>query len=265
MVGGVRVTPEQLAEVLRSAVLNEGTESNSVDALKGKLSELGDGAIPQLDRLLADPSLVVSEAAADILESIGSQVAYDKLVEYALRHLEDPTGQTKLPGPGWVRLRRLGPPVLQAMARQYDSSLPSSTRLAMIFIAQQIGDPAELSLIEQALAESDSRLVEAAAEALGTLDSQEAYERLIQLIRSSKARHRVGAIRGLRRLGNKQAVRPLFDAMTSADQTVVASGASSAETRTERQLISDAIDSLTGMSLNGDPDRIRAWLEANSL
>lgn len=244
---------QELIEELRR------TSSPDRDLLQ-KIAAGGDEVIAPLEPLLSDPSIVVREAAADVLDLIGTDAAYDTLVHFALHHLEDPSRQTKLPGPGWQRLRRIGAPVLPAMTRRYDSSLPFETRLAMIFIAQQIGDPAARPLVDRALNEADGRLVEAAAEALGVVDGPGALERLVQLLQSNEA----GAIRGLKLLGDQAAVRPLFEALASLDQTISHWGASAGMPVSRRDLLLDAIETLTGESFNGDANRIREWLERHS-
>lgn len=255
---------QELIEELRENLLS-ATDSAGVSDLLHKIAQRGDEAMAPLEPLLSDPSAAVREGAADVLEMIATDAAYDNLVGFALRHLKDPSQQTKLPGPGWQRLRRIGRPVLPSLTRRYDSSLPFETRLAMIFIAQQIGDPAARPLIDRALNEPDARLVEAAAEALGAIDGPGANERLVQLLQSPEVHHYAGAIRGLKLLGDPSAVRPLFEALPSSDETIPQWGASSGMPASRRALILDAIDSLTGESFNGDTDRIREWLERHSL
>jgi HEAT repeat protein len=260
------MTTVQLIDELLAATLQEPADATRIRDVQQSLAKQGDEAIRQLDSLLVDSSANVREVAADVLELIGTETAYDKLVEFALRYLDDPTHQTKLPGPGWRRLRQLGKPVLPAMARHYDSSLAFATRLVMIFIAQQIGDPAARPLIDRALSEYDPRLVEAAGEALGSVDGPDAYDRLLQLLNSKDDRHRLAAIRGFGRLGSKAAVRPLVEALASADQTASAGGGSRRDERfTVREEIAEVIDSLTGESLKGDVNKIRAWWEAHSI
>ena len=229
--------------------------------LQQKIAARGDGAIAQLEPLLSDPSTALREAAADVLELIGTDAAYDKLVDFALHHLKDPSQQTKLPGPGWQRLRRIGKPVLPAMTQRYASSIPFDTRLVMIFIAQQIGDSAARPLIDRALNEADERLVEAAAEALGVVNGPGAFERLVQLLESNQ----VGAIRGLKLLGDRSAVRPLFEALALPEQMISPRGASVGIPMRRRDLILDAIETLTGESFHGDTNRIQEWLDKHSL
>ena len=253
----------ELVEQLRKALL--AGDAAAVTDLHQKLAARGDEAITALDSLLLDQSATVREGAADVLESIGAAAAYDKLVEFALRHLEDPSRQTKLPGPGWQRLRRIGRPILPAMSQRYDSSLPFDTRLAMIFIAQQIGDPAGRPLIDRALSESDPRLIEAAGEALGSVNGPGAYERLLELLNAGDQSQRVGAIRGFERLGDKAAVRPLLEALPASGQAVSFGSESAGEQVDLRDLILDAIDSLAGESFHGDVNKIREWLERHSL
>lgn len=252
-------TQESIHELRR--MLLSSTDRAAVGDLSQKIAGRGDVVIAELEPLLSDSSTAVREGAADVLELIGTSAAYDKLVDFALRHLKDPSQQTKVPGPGWQRLRHAGKPVLAAMTARYDSSLPFDTRLAMIFIAQQIGDPAARPLLERALVESDPRLVEAAAEALGVVDGPGALERLVQLLQSNEEHFRAGAVRGLKLLGDQAAVRQLFEALASSDQTVSHWGASSGVPSSMRDLILNAIDSLAGESFNGDTNRIREWLE----
>src|SRR6185503_20102006 len=126
--------------------------------------------------------------------------------------------------------------------------LPFDTRLAMIFIAQQIGDPAGRPLIERALSESDPSLMEAAGEALGSVNGPGAYERLIELLNADEESQRIGAIRGFERLGDKAAVRPLLGALPASDGAVSLWSESAGEPVDLRRLILDAIDSLAGES-----------------
>lgn len=253
----------ELVEQLRKALL--AGDAAAVTDLQQKLAARGDEAIASLDSLLLDEPATVREGAADVLESIGSGAAYDELVEFALRHLEDPSRQTKLPGPGWQRLRRIGKPILPALSQRYDASLPFDTRLAMIFIAQQIGDPAGRPLIERALSESDPSLMEAAGEALGSVNGPGAYERLIELLNADEESQRIGAIRGFERLGDKAAVRPLLEALPASDGAVSLWSESAGEPVDLRRLILDAIDSLAGESFRGDANKIREWLDRHSL
>jgi HEAT repeat protein len=251
----------ELVEQFRAALL--AGDAATVTRLQQKLAARGDEVITSLDSLLVDESSVLREGAADVLESIGSEAAYDKLIEFALRHLVVPS--TKLPGPGWQRLRRVGKPLLPALSRRYDSSLPLDVRLIMIFIAQQIGDPAGRPLIDRALSETEPRLIEAAGEALGSVDGPGAHELLVNMLNGQTQSHGVGAVRGFERLGNQAAVRPLFEALVSADATISPMSASADDQVSLRELILDAIDSLAGESFNGDTDRIREWLEKHHL
>jgi HEAT repeat protein len=259
------VTTEQLVNELRAATLHD-PQSRRVREVKQALADRGEGVLAQLGSLLIDSSLDVREGAADVLELIGTEIAYERLVDFALRNLEDPAKQTKLPGPGWRRLRQLGRPVLAALERAYRSSLPFDTRLTMIFIVQQIGDPEGQPLIARALSESDPRIVEAAGEALGSIDGPQAYERLVELLNAPDIHHRLGAIRGFQRLGDKAAVRPLFERMTSEDETIPAWGGSRGAAGSNLSaLIADVIDSLTGAPLKGDINNIRSWLDTHSV
>ncbi len=165
----------QIIGELRAAAMEDPQNSSRIRQLQTSLAQLGNEVIEELHSLLNDSFLRVGEAAADVLVLIASKEAYDALLNYALDHLHDRAGRTKFPGPGWIRLRELGKHVLPAMARHYDSSLPLDTRLAMIFIAQQIGDPSAQPLIHRALSEPDSRVVEAAGEALGSIDGPDAW------------------------------------------------------------------------------------------
>lgn len=260
------MTTVQLFNELRAAALQDPSDASRLRDAKQNLAARGDETVRELDSLLGDSFTEVREAAADVLESIGSEEAYDKLVEFSLRHLQDPSHQTKLPGPGWKRLRRIGKNILPSMARRYHSSLPFDTRLTMIFIAQQIGAPEGRALIDRALSESDPRIIKAAGEALGAVDGPGAYDRLVQLLSSRHELHRLGAVRGFERLGNPSAVRPLLEALVSADQTVPSAVPSSSEGAFSiRAAIADTIDSLTETALRGDVKKIQVWLDAHSI
>lgn len=259
-------TSEIIAELHKAAIKDRPTDAPHVAALKQALAERGDEVVKELCFLLDDLDPRVSETGADVLETLASEAAFDALVTYCLRHLDDPTGQAKPPGPGWLRLRRLGNAVLPAMARNYGPGLQVKTRLAMNFIAHQIGDPAALPLLEKALSDPDSRLGEVAAEALGSVDGAGAYDRLLQLLSSENSRHRLGAIRGLGLLKNPAAVRPLLDVLTSGDQSLLAWAPSSRdETITLHGAAAQAIDLLTGEQLDGDVESIRAWLKSHAI
>lgn len=255
------MTTRQAAEEMAAAVLGSADQAR-LRELQRTLAQGSDEAVSQLSLLLVHPDLRVSEAAADVLQTIGSERAYDALVAHALRHLDDPTGQTKLPGPGWRRLRLLGRPVLPALGRAYRSELPFETRVTTVFIVQQIGDPAGLPVLETALQDADFRLVEAAAEALGGVGGSSAYPRLVELLHSPHPQHRLGAIRGLALLGNPTAVKPLLEVLRTDDRRCVQWGpARTGSSSTLRKTASDAIDTLTGERLGGDISRIRAWIE----
>ena len=255
------MTTQEALEELEAAVLSSADPAR-IRELQQTLAQGGGEAASALSSLLGHRDLRVSEAAADALQAIGSEEAYDTLVAYTLRHLDDPTGQTKLPGPGWRRLRLLGRPVLPALGRAHRLELPFEARLAMVFIVQQIGDPAGLPLLESALRDADPRLVEAAAEALGGVGGSLAYPRLMELLHSPEPQHRLGAIRGLGLLGNAEAVEPLLEVLQTDDRRCVQWGpARTGSPPTLRKTAADAIDTLAGERLGGDVPRIQAWIE----
>lgn len=254
----------QLIAELRTAIGESGPHNTqSLTDLKQALAKHGDKAVMQLGVLLTDRNSLISEAAAEVLQLIASERAYDELVGYALRHLDDPTGKTKLPGHGWRLLRMLGKTILPAMHRAYCVEQSFETRLSMIHIVQLINDPAGVPLLDIGLTDSDSRLVEAAAEALGRVGDQLAYERLVRLLGSDNVQYRIGAIRGLKCLGNPAAVEPLLGVLLEKDEPLVRWGPSrgaEAET-TLHQAAAKAIDILTGEQLGGQVARIRCWIE----
>jgi HEAT repeat protein len=256
------MTISQLVTQLREAALqSDAADAPPVKQLQETLAERGDEAVKELAPLLRDSDMRVSEAAADVLQKIASEAAYDEMVAYTLRHLDDPTGQTKLPGPGWRRLRLLGKAALPAMRRAYKPELPFATRHTMILITHQVADSAGLPLLEAALAESDPRLVESAAEALGSVGGPAAYNRLVQLLDSKDAQHRAGAIRGLGLLGNLAAVEPLLNVLLSKDSRYQGWGSGASESAmTLHRIAAEVIDALAGEQLNGDAERIRDWL-----
>lgn len=257
---------KQIGSDLRRAVLESGSsESPRVKELKQIIQRHGDKAIGELTSLLHDPDIRVSEAAADLLQGIPNESAYNELVAYALLHLKDPTGKTKSPGPGWRRLRAIGKSVLPSMSKAYASELPFETRLSMIHITQQIRDPAGIQLLEAALKESDFRLVEAAAEALGRVDGPLAYDLLVKLLDSENVQHCIGAIRGFKLLGDKAAVKVLLEVLLREDQPykLWATSSESPVNTTLHYAAANTINLLTGEQLDGDVGRIRIWIETH--
>jgi HEAT repeat protein len=255
-------TNELIASLRATILAGAPSETARLNEIRRDLRLHGDEAISALAGLLDDADSRVREAAADVLEMIGSERAYDALVADSLAQLHDPSGRSKLPGPGWRRLRALGKAVLPALSRAYGSELPFETRLAMIHITQQIGDPAGLPLLEAALAEIDSRLIQAAAEALGAVGGAPAYERLVDLLGAEDRAQRIGAIEGLRRLGNPAAIEPLLAVLLGEDRTAAQWSASRPALQpTLHSAAAQAIDALAGERFGGDVDRIHAWLK----
>lgn len=250
-----------VAQLREAARDSSSPDTRRLRDVQRTLQHHGDQVVPALAPLLDDPNPRVGEAAADVLQAIASDRAYDRLVAYALRRLDDPSGRTKLPGPGRTRLRTLGPAVLPALARAYGGEPEVQTRLAIIHLVQQIGDAAGWPVLEQALADGDPRLVEAAAEGLGQIGGPDAYDRLLRLLTSDDVQHRAGAIRGLSDLGNAAAVEPLLAVLVTEDQPPASWGPSpEAEPDTLHELAADAIYCLTGEQFDGEVDRIRGWL-----
>ena len=229
------------------------------EALLARGVEIAD----DLASLLNDPDLWVSECAAEVLGEIGSERAIDRVVEYSLLHLADPTGLSRERGPGWGRLLALGKAALPAMTRAY-SQAPNETKLLMIHLVQYMGDPAGKPILDQALAEADGVRARAAAEALGSLGDPTVYQRLVELLKSGGVQQRCGAIAGLRRLGMVAAVEPLLEVLEGEDEVVPVSGPSPGAVReTVHDAAATAIAELTGQWFGKDVRRIRDWINSN--
>jgi HEAT repeat protein len=253
---------ELITELRTVALSNNKPDDLRLHELKQALQAQGAQGLRGAVELLRDPDLRVSEIAADILEMIPGEAVAEELVAYALNHLTDPTGRSKMPGPGWRRLRRLGKAILPALCCYYSEQPSFDTRLAMIHIVQQIGDPAGLPLLEMALTDADPRLVEAAGEALGQVDGAGAYDHLTRLLDSENVQYRLGAIRGLGLLKNSAAVEPLLNVLLAHNQPYVQWESSPTGTKLPslQHAAAEAIDTLTGEPLRGDVARIRCWI-----
>jgi len=256
----------QLVASLKAVVLaSESPDDVRVKQLQRALQEQGDASVDSLAGALRDPEVRVSEAAADVLQAISSDRADEVLVRYALGQLADPTGRTKIPGPGWRRLQALGKRALKFLIRAYGPDQPLQTRLSMIDLVRQIADPDGLLLLETALAEDDSRVVQVAAEALGRIGSPDAFERLLELLGSENVQHRLGAIQGLQELGNSAAVEPLLGLLLAEDEPYAVWWPSpTAGPHTIHHAARQAIDALTAADFDGDVPRIRAWVQRHS-
>lgn len=230
--------------------------------IQDELRRRGDAAIDGLAPLLADADPQVAAVAVEVLQSIGTDRALDRLVAWALPNLTDPTGETKLPGPGFRRLVAIGRPVLPALNRAYRPDLPFKTRRGMIEVVFFIGDPAGLPLLEAALAGRDEDVWAMAGEAIGKVGGPSAYQRLASLLHSADVERRAGAIWGFGRLGEAAAVAPLLEVLLAEDQPILPPIESApSRGRTLHSEAARVIDELTGEPSSGDVAKIRAWLE----
>jgi len=256
---------ERFISHFRNEVIRSGIQDQSkIKTLGNDARQLGDKAVQEISALFKNGEFQVREAAADLLEEIGSEAAMDALVTYGIENLNDERGTFKLPGAGWVRLRTAGRKILPALARAYKAVLPVKTRLNMIHIAHQIGGVEALQLLEIALKETDPRLIQAAAEALGRVGGGAAYSRLVQLLFSDIAQVRFGAIQGLQLLGNPKAIRPLLKVLLVKDYPIQQwwSGRDAIPLSLHRAA-AEVIDALACQSFNGDIDSIQQWFPAH--
>jgi HEAT repeat protein len=107
----------------------------------------------------------------------------------------------------------------------------------------------------------DSRAIAAAADELGRLGGPGAREELERLLGAGDARVRAGALSGLRRLGDPAAVAAIAP-LLGDDEPIPRLSLESPEGGSVpiRMLAAAVIDELTGEQLDGDRDRVRAWL-----
>lgn len=254
------MTIPELVIAFRAALLDDlAGRPAELPTLWAELHGQGDAAVPELAALLGDPDGRVTEAAADLLEAIGTPLAVEWLVRYAVTRLHGPEGD-KGAGAGQYRLLNLGAAALPALARLYPQVGPLEDRLALVHLAHQIGDPAARPLLDAALAEADSLVAGAAAEALGATGDPAAVDRLVPLLEAPAVKLRAGAVAGLALLGQPAAIAPLAALLEAPDAAVPQWASASAMPPSLHDLAAQAIDRLAGEPLGGDPARIRAWL-----
>jgi HEAT repeat protein len=247
------------AEALRRAAQREDP---SLDAHKRTLCSFGPAAVEPLAPLLKDPDLRVTEAAADVLQTVGGEAAVDRLVRYALSHYQHPSGHFRTPGPGWERLQAIGPRALSVLARVYRESADFERRQRVLVAVGVIGDPGGEPILDLALSDADPRLVQIAAGMLGAVRAPKAQARLVELLRAPDVLTRFGAIQGLGALRDPAAVAPLLKVLLAPDEEVPAwwDGALAGEPTLHSEA-RQAIDTLTGEPLGGDVEKIRGWLK----
>jgi HEAT repeat protein len=109
--------------------------------------------------------------------------------------------------------------------------------------------------------DDDVRAVAAAADELGRLGGRGAREELERLLAADDPRLRASALSGLRRLGDADAVAAIVP-LLGDERPIPPAGEESREGGRVplRMLAAAVIDELAGEPLDGDPERVRAWL-----
>jgi HEAT repeat protein len=107
----------------------------------------------------------------------------------------------------------------------------------------------------------DPRATAAAADELGRLGGPGAREELERLLAAGDPRLRAGALSGLRRLGDAAAI-PAIVPLLDDERPIPRAGEESPEGGRVplRMLAAAVIDELAGEPLDGDPERVRAWI-----
>jgi HEAT repeat protein len=107
----------------------------------------------------------------------------------------------------------------------------------------------------------DPRALAAAADELGRLGGPGAREQLERLLAAGDPRVRAGALSGLRRLGDAAAVAAIAPLLADEEPIPRMAQESPEGGRVPlRMLAAAVIDELAGQPLDGDPERVRAWL-----
>jgi|SRR5690242_8169658 len=110
----------------------------------------------------------------------------------------------------------------------------------------------------------DPRAKAAAADELGRLGGPGAREELERLLASGDPRLRAGALSGLRRLGDPRAIAAIAPLLADEEPIPRASVESPEGGIVPLRMLAGAvIDELAGEPLEGDPERVRAWLASH--
>lgn len=266
----------EIAERLAAQLYAPESETGKI---KLELVKHGGIAVPSLLKLLTDEDLLISEAAADVLQSIGSRQARDAVMEYSLRTLVLPIdGSRSDDGPGYSRLEDFGVAALPQIMRSYRENAArrpledkhARQMMKLVFIASFLPERAGLPLIELALNSAYGDVVSAASSCLGKLGGSGALAKLIPLVDKNNARieyegrrdYRLGVIEGLVKLGDPAAIEPLFNYLVLLGQPprdMAFLAAVSLRPSFQTALVR-AIDKISGQILKGDFARIRAWI-----
>jgi len=253
----IGVLKDEVQEVREGAVqaLGRLRDPRAVDPLIGvlrdwpsmysvgrSLKEIGEPAVEPLIAALTDDNSVVRAAAAKALGSIEDPRAVEPLIlalgdedpqvrknaVTALRWIQDPRAVEPLIGSLKDEVREVREGAVQALGRLRDPRAvdpligvlrdwPSMYSVGRSL--KEIGEPAVEPLIA-ALADDDSAVRAAAAEALGSIEDPRAVEPLILALGDEDPQARKNAATALRWFRDPRAVGPLIGALKDEDKGV---------------------------------------------
>jgi HEAT repeat protein len=183
----------------------------------------------------------------------------DAEVDEALQHLSDgPMGY----GAGDDRLIAMGPRALPALQRAF-RRLNTIDAEHAVSIVSRIRAPAGEPILIAALDLKSDRARQWALIGLGEIHAPSALPRLVAALGDRSPAMRLGAVLGLQALGDPAAVAPLAR-LLEGENPVVIIDQDNRNPHPERlhTYVKAAINRLTGEKLDGDPLRIRKWLES---
>ena len=252
---GSSASTRALAVQLQVAAREDTPE---LDAVKRALGARGAEAVPEAVALCEDPDARVSEAAADVLEEVGSDDALDAVAVYASSWVENEKAWRRRR----ERLKRLATRSIAPLERRYRKATDVSERASILDAILPCGRSA-LPIVRLAVDDPDLRLQGQAEWMFGLLGGSEACPLLVERLRSDDVRLRIAAIAGLRASRDRGAVAHLIPILLAPDRDLH-NNYHLPVNPTLHQEASAAIDELAGEPIGEDPVRARAWLLAHS-
>lgn len=254
-------------------------QSPDLDFIQRYLVRYGETIVPALLPLLADQDRRISEAAADVLQRITSHQAQDAVIAYSLRNLLEQPRMTKwLTGVGYDRLIAIGIPALPAITRAYHQYASVNQRggdylSTLIQVAASMPNQAGLPLIEEAFEHACPDTSGVAARELARMQGQASFSRLVKFLErfdtNTECPHVAGgkaltcrlAVSALVDMGNPDAVEPIYKLMLKLDPEPQKWRERVTYYPSCLQATVHALDKLTGQTMDGNPQRIGAWVE----
>ncbi|MFO0555308.1 MAG: hypothetical protein U0271_43430 [Polyangiaceae bacterium] len=163
--------------------------------------------MPRLKELLSDADSEVAEEAADALSLIGTEEAFEALVEYEVRTFLQHTAQPFPP----FRFARISSAAAQS-AIEARLGQETSPLVRAFLVCSWVGETRDdlQRFLRLALHDDDSLIAAWAAIRYGLAKFEDSCAVLVNLLDLALDERRVGAILGLEYLGDTRAVEPLF-------------------------------------------------------